>query len=111
MNLFSDVRTMWRMRGLLAVLTRREISGRFAGSAGGMLTGMATAWFQKHALPRPGAVGIFCAAGANNQKPVVLEVDRQQFLNRRLILNNQNGGGHVREPQGRPAPHGGQRTQ
>ncbi|WP_292965490.1 alpha/beta hydrolase fold domain-containing protein [Novosphingobium sp. UBA1939] len=35
--------------------------GIYGCSAGGMLTGMATAWFQKHALPRPGAVGIFCA--------------------------------------------------
>ncbi len=26
-----------------------------------MLTGMAVAWFQKHGLPQPGAVGIFCA--------------------------------------------------
>lgn len=30
-------------------------------SAGGMLTGMAVAWFQKHDLPRPGAVGLLCA--------------------------------------------------
>jgi len=40
--LIDDLRTLWRMRGLLAVLTRREISGRFAGSAGGMLW----AWVQ-----------------------------------------------------------------
>jgi acetyl esterase/lipase len=26
-----------------------------------MLTGMAVAWFQKHDLPRPGAVGVLCA--------------------------------------------------
>jgi acetyl esterase/lipase len=26
-----------------------------------MLTGMAVAWFQKHDLPRPGAIGILCA--------------------------------------------------
>lgn len=35
--------------------------GIYGCSAGGMLTGMATAWFQKHGLPRPGAVGILCA--------------------------------------------------
>ena len=40
--LIDDLRTLWRMRGLLAVLTRREISARFAGSAGGMLW----AWVQ-----------------------------------------------------------------
>jgi epsilon-lactone hydrolase len=35
--------------------------GIYGCSAGGMLTGMATAWFQKHGLPRPGAIGVFCA--------------------------------------------------
>jgi acetyl esterase/lipase len=35
--------------------------GIYGCSAGGMLTGMSVAWFQKHGLPRPGAVGIFCA--------------------------------------------------
>jgi monoterpene epsilon-lactone hydrolase len=35
--------------------------GIYGCSAGGMLTGMAVAWFQKHGLPRPGAVGILCA--------------------------------------------------
>ncbi|MDM7927706.1 alpha/beta hydrolase [Blastomonas fulva] len=35
--------------------------GIYGCSAGGMLTGMATAWFQKYGLPRPGAVGILCA--------------------------------------------------
>jgi epsilon-lactone hydrolase len=35
--------------------------GIYGCSAGGMLTGMAVAWFQKHDLPRPGAVGILCA--------------------------------------------------
>lgn len=29
--------------------------------AGGMLTGMSVAWFQRHGLPRPGAIGIFCS--------------------------------------------------
>jgi len=36
--------------------------GIYGCSAGGVLTGMAVAWFQKEHLPRPGAVGIFCAA-------------------------------------------------
>lgn len=35
--------------------------GIYGCSAGGMLTGMSVAWFQAHDLPRPGAVGIFCA--------------------------------------------------
>jgi acetyl esterase/lipase len=38
-----------------------ENIGIYGCSAGGMLTGMSVAWFQKHGLPRPGAVGIFCA--------------------------------------------------
>jgi len=40
---------------------RPENIGIYGCSAGGMLTGMSVAWFQKHGLPRPGAVGIFCA--------------------------------------------------
>jgi len=44
---------------------KAENIGIFGCSAGGMLTAMAVAWFQQHGLPRPGAVGIFCAgAGA-----------------------------------------------
>lgn len=35
--------------------------GIYGCSAGGMLTGMSVAWFQTHDLPRPGAIGIFCA--------------------------------------------------
>lgn len=35
--------------------------GIYGCSAGGMLTGMSVAWFQSHGLPKPGAVGIFCA--------------------------------------------------
>ncbi len=35
--------------------------GIYGCSAGGMLTGMSVAWFQSHDLPRPGAVGVFCA--------------------------------------------------
>lgn len=39
--------------------------GIFGCSAGGMLTGMSVAWFQTHSLPRPGAVGIYCAGAGN----------------------------------------------
>lgn len=35
--------------------------GIYGCSAGGMLTAMSVAWFQRHELPAPGAVGIFCA--------------------------------------------------
>ncbi|MBW2495939.1 MAG: alpha/beta hydrolase fold domain-containing protein [Deltaproteobacteria bacterium] len=35
--------------------------GIFGCSAGGMLTGQATAWLDAQGLPRPGAIGIFCA--------------------------------------------------
>lgn len=41
-----------------------ENIGIYGCSAGGMLTGMAVAWFQKHDLPAPGAVGIYCAGSA-----------------------------------------------
>jgi acetyl esterase/lipase len=40
---------------------RPENIGIYGCSAGGMLTGMSVAWFQKHGLPKPGAIGIFCA--------------------------------------------------
>ncbi len=35
--------------------------GIYGCSAGGMLTAESVAWFQQHALPSPGAIGIFCA--------------------------------------------------
>ena len=35
--LLHDCRQLWRLRALLAVLTRRELSARFAGSVGGLL--------------------------------------------------------------------------
>ncbi|WP_428410501.1 alpha/beta hydrolase fold domain-containing protein [Hyphococcus sp.] len=41
-----------------------ENIGIYGCSAGGMLTGMAVAWFQKHDLPAPGAIGIYCAGSA-----------------------------------------------
>jgi epsilon-lactone hydrolase len=40
---------------------RPENIGIYGCSAGGMLTGMSMAWFQKHGLPNPGAIGILCA--------------------------------------------------
>jgi monoterpene epsilon-lactone hydrolase len=44
---------------------RPESVGIYGCSAGGMLTAMSVAWFQKHGLPRPGAIGIY-SAGAGN---------------------------------------------
>ena len=35
--LLAECRQLWRLRALLAVMTRRELAGRFAGSAGGRL--------------------------------------------------------------------------
>jgi acetyl esterase/lipase len=40
---------------------RAQDIGIYGCSAGGMLTGMAVAWFQQHGLPAPGAIGILCA--------------------------------------------------
>ena len=44
---------------------RPEDIGIYGCSAGGMVVGMAVAWFQRHGLPRPGAIGILCAGAAN----------------------------------------------
>ncbi|WP_206741932.1 alpha/beta hydrolase fold domain-containing protein [Hyphomonas beringensis] len=41
-----------------------ENIGIYGCSAGGMLTGMSVAWFQAHGLPKPGAIGIYCAGSA-----------------------------------------------
>ncbi len=40
---------------------RPENIGIYGCSAGGMLVGMAIAWFDKQGLPMPGGAGIFCA--------------------------------------------------
>jgi len=48
---------------------KAENIGIYGCSAGGMLTAMSVAWFQAHGLPRPGAVGIFCA-GAGSPKGI-----------------------------------------
>ena len=45
-----------------------ENIGIFGCSGGGLLTSQSIAWFQKHDLPMPGAVGMFCAAA-----PVALD--------------------------------------
>ena len=47
-------------RELLKTYRAKDI-GIYGCSAGGMLTGMSVAWFQRHGLPAPGAIGIFCA--------------------------------------------------
>jgi epsilon-lactone hydrolase len=54
----EDVASVYRE---LLKTHRAEDIGIYGCSAGGMLTGMAVAWFQQHSLPRPGAVGILCA--------------------------------------------------
>lgn len=37
----------------------------YGGSAGGLIAAQAVAWFQKENLPKPAAVGIFCASARN----------------------------------------------
>jgi epsilon-lactone hydrolase len=54
----EDVASVYRE---LLKTHRPENIGIYGCSAGGMLTGESVAWFQTHGLPRPGAVGIFCA--------------------------------------------------
>jgi len=39
--------------------------GIYGCSAGGMLTAMSVTWFQKHNLPRPGAIGILCSGAGS----------------------------------------------
>ena len=39
--------------------------GIFGCSAGGTLTAMSVAWFDKHNIPMPGAVGIFCSGAGS----------------------------------------------
>lgn len=54
----EDVATVYRH--LLETYSPKNI-GIFGCSAGGMLTAQSVAWFNKHNLPQPGAIGIFCA--------------------------------------------------
>lgn len=51
-------------RELLKTYTPENI-GVFGCSAGGSLTAMSMAWFQKEKLPMPGAIGIFCAGAGS----------------------------------------------
>jgi acetyl esterase/lipase len=44
---------------------RAEDIGIYGCSAGGLLAAMSVAWFQRHGLPRPGAVGLLCAGAAS----------------------------------------------
>lgn len=57
----EDVAAVYR--ALLKSYRPQDI-GIYGCSAGGLLTAMAVAWLQRHGLPRPGAIGIFCAGGA-----------------------------------------------
>jgi monoterpene epsilon-lactone hydrolase len=58
----EDVATAYRE---LLTSYRPENIGIYGCSAGGMLTAMSVAWFQRHGLPRPGAIGILCAGAAS----------------------------------------------
>lgn len=55
----EDVASVYRT--LLKSYQPQQI-GIYGCSAGGLLTAMSLAWFQKHNLPMPGAAGIFCAS-------------------------------------------------
>ena len=55
----EDVATVYKE---LLKTHKPENIGIYGCSAGGMLTAQSIAWFQKHDLPRPGAIGIFCAS-------------------------------------------------
>jgi acetyl esterase/lipase len=46
---------------LLKTYKPRNI-GIYGCSAGGMQTAMSIAWFEKHSIPLPGAIGVFCAS-------------------------------------------------
>ena len=43
---------------------RPENIGLYGCSAGGVIVAQATAWFQTHDLPTPGAIGTFCGTGS-----------------------------------------------
>ena len=55
----EDVATVYQE---LLKTYKAENVGIYGCSAGGMLTAMSVVWFQKHDLPRPGAVGILWAS-------------------------------------------------
>ena len=58
----EDVATVYRD---LLKSYKPENIGIFGCSAGGLLAAQAAAWFQKQGLPRPGAIGIFCASAGD----------------------------------------------
>lgn len=58
----EDVATVYRN---LLKKYRPENIGIYGCSAGGGLTAMSIAWFVKHNIPLPGAIGIFCASAGN----------------------------------------------
>lgn len=58
----EDVAAVYK--GILKEYQPQHI-GLYGCSAGGMLTGMSIAWFQKHDLPNPAAIGILCASVGN----------------------------------------------
>ena len=76
---------------------RAENIGIYGCSAGGMLTAMSVAWLQQHGLPRPGAVGIFCA-GAGAPKGISTFEGDAAYTAGPL--------GELRVPQGDAAPAG-----
>ena len=55
----EDVASVYRE---LLKTYKPENIGIYGCSAGGMLTSESVAWFQTHTLPRPGAIGVFCAS-------------------------------------------------
>jgi len=57
----EDVTAVYRS---LLKTHRPHSIGIYGCSGGGMLTAMAVAWFSRHDLPQPGAVGILCAGAA-----------------------------------------------
>jgi acetyl esterase/lipase len=54
----EDVATVYNE--LLKTYSPKNI-GIYGCSAGGMLTGESIAWFEKHNIPLPGAIGMFCS--------------------------------------------------
>jgi epsilon-lactone hydrolase len=58
----EDVATVYKE---LLKTYKPENVGIYGCSAGGMLTAQSIAWFQRHELPRPGAIGILCASAGD----------------------------------------------
>lgn len=58
---------------------RAQDIGIYGCSAGGMLTAMAMAWFQRHHLPNPAAIGILCS-GAGAQQGSSFGGDSERML-------------------------------